>query len=83
MASIARGMAGMVFYLNDGQLLPLIQQAIAVNGHLKNQDKLSEYMLGLLTTLHRKNAEERGEIHRGQKGVGPVIAPDQVFSGDH
>lgn len=78
---IGRGLAGMLFYINDGQLRPLTQQAVAVAAHLKNQDRFGEHVLTTMQTFEHKAMEERGESPQERKS-GPVVPADEVFSRD-
>ncbi len=64
----------LAFYVNDGQVLPLIQQALAVSGKLKGQERVSEHILGRLNHLLRDGSPEASQDEPG------YVHPEEVFS---
>lgn len=75
-SAFGKNFAQLVYYLNDGRLLPLIQQAIAVTGHVKDQKGLSVHILSCMERL----LEASGENDKEAAVDRPVIEADQVFS---
>lgn len=78
--SVARDLARMTYYLCDGQLLALVQQAIAVTGQLKDQVKLSQNVLNALNQIYLSQAATAPGPAVPPQRSGPVIAADEVFS---
>jgi hypothetical protein len=81
-ASQGGSLAAMIFFLNDGQLLSLCQQAVAVCGHLKGDERLSQHVLSTLQQLLSQNRSHRQD-GKDDNDEEPLIPADEVFSRRH
>lgn len=79
-----RLLAKMLYFANDGQLLPLLLQAVAVAGHIKGEDRLSEYVIGQLQAMLQHGDGEGGRGHEcvddGDGDEPPMVGAGEVFS---
>lgn len=74
---MAKSFASMLHFIDNGQAFPLIVQAVAVTGKMKGEERLTEYMLGVLHVLLKETAKEKEQ----EKELGqPVVEADEVFS---
>ena len=72
--STAESIAQMVWYINDGQLMSICQQAVATSGHLKKDELFSEHVLRCLTWVIQRSGRK---MNNDQDDV--LVPPDEVF----
>lgn len=75
-ATVAGNTAKLLYLLNSGALLPVLQQSVVIGGAMSNQDALSRAILGQLNTMTAEKAKYEGRSEAGRK---LVVRPTEVF----
>lgn len=78
--ALGQTLASMLFFINDGQLLGLVQQAVAVTGRLKGDERMSEHVLNCLNHILRQAREGSDDPDEDGGPPRPAVTPRQVFS---
>lgn len=76
-ANIGGAVATMLYYINDGQMLALIQQAVAVTGTLKGDERLSQHILNI---FHKHVISGGADDKSPAAEDGAVVSCDDVFT---
>lgn len=70
--AVVEALARLIYYINDGQMLAMMQDAVAVAGHLKGESPMSHRILGRLGQLLLDGGHARN-------GDSEYVDPETVF----
>lgn len=75
---MAKEIAALVFLLNTGQLLPVLQQAVANAGQMKSQQNVSQRVLHIVNEQMHSWVADMGDEEYDDNEV--LIPPDEIFN---